>query len=125
MAKIAKIVIETDGELEDGKLTISLKEAKELQKLLNGLLEKEIVKEYVPYYTITYVYEPYKIYPYTYPQSPYYTITYVYEPYKIYPYTYPQSPYYTITWEGTNTDGEKWSGSDVQTGQVSVYCSKN
>jgi hypothetical protein len=103
MAKIAKIVIETDGELEDGKLTISLKEAKELQKLLNGLLEKEIVKEYVPYYP-----------------SPY-----VYEPYKIYPYTYPQSPYYTITWEGTNTDGEKWSGSDVQTGQVSVYCSKN
>jgi len=103
MAKIAKIVIETNGELEDGKLTISLKEAKELQKLLNELLEKEIVKEYVPYY-------PYP---------------YVYEPYRIYPYTYPQSPYYTITYSGTNTDGQTWNGTEVVTNEVSVYCSKN
>ena len=102
MAKIAKIVIETNGELEDGKLTISLKEAKELKALLDGLLEKEIVKEYVPYYPYPYVYEPYKIYPWTYPQAPYYTITY-----------------------GTNTDGQSWSNSELVTDEVSIYCSKN
>ena len=102
MAKIAKIVIETNGELEDGKLTISLKEAKELQALLNELLEKEIVKEYVPYYPYPYVYEPYKVYPYTYPQAPYYTVTY-----------------------GTNTDGQTWTQKDAMTTGVSVYCSKN
>ena len=97
MAKIAKIIIETDGELQDGKLTISLKEAKELQKLLNELLEQEVrivkEKEYIPYY----------------------------------PYTYPRWEYvpYTITYSGTNSDGETFSGSHSVGDTVSIYCSKN
>jgi len=64
MTEITKIVIDIDGEMEDGKLSISLEEAKVLKNLLDTLFEKNEKYVYVPYTT-----EPYRIYPY------YYTIT--------------------------------------------------
>ena len=54
MAKITKIIIEVDGKVEDGKLVITLEEAKALKEALDELLEKEVEKEYVPYIVTPY-----------------------------------------------------------------------
>jgi hypothetical protein len=76
MTEITKIVIDINGKMEDGKLSISLEEAKALKNILDTLFEKD--KEYI--------YVPYTV-----------------EPYRIYPYSpsYPQYPYYKITWSDT------------------------
>lgn len=62
--RIIKISIETNGELVDGNLVLSLDEAKEIKKLLDELLgkEKEIIN--IPYpITVPTTWPPYPYYP--------------------------------------------------------------
>ena len=64
MSKITGIILEVDGRFENGKLILTIEEAKALKDALDELMDKEVEirKEYIPYTP----YNPYPIYPYTY-----------------------------------------------------------
>ena len=100
MAKVTKLVIDIDGKLEDGKLALSVEEARNLKKLLDELFGGQEKITYIPYYT---------------------------EPYRIYPYTVKIGDY--PGWYGTSTVGVTTTVVTNPTYQSSdnvvVYCSKN
>lgn len=64
MSKITGIILDVDGRFENGKLILTIEEAKALKEALDELMDKEVEvrKEYIPYTP----YNPYPIYPYTY-----------------------------------------------------------
>jgi hypothetical protein len=122
--KVDKIIIDVDeAELEDGKLYLSLKEAEQLKKLLDDLLDKEKSVIYIP--------QPYPVH-----HDPWYHDPWWVGPYKITVGDVPEwKPNTTVTWGNpstryttatlTNTDGDvvNYKVPSVPNGTVSVYCS--